>query len=78
MNDLAGSQGIHIDECIQTRAIVLPNGLLVVHERFVELPLLLEDGRQVGVRRRELGKHLQGLQVQPVKEECVLDLATRG
>ena len=54
---------------IASRVIVLPNGLLVVHERLVELPLLLEDGRQVGVRRRELGKHLQGLQVQPVKEE---------
>ena len=55
---------------IASREIVLPNGLLVVHERLVELPLLLEDGRQVGVRRRELGKPLPGLQVQPVKEEC--------
>ena len=49
-----------------------------MHERLVELPLLLEDGGQVGVRRRELGKHLQGLQVQPVMEECVLDSAARG
>ena len=63
---------------IASREIVLPNGLLVVHERLVELPLLLEDGRQVGVRRRELGKHLQGLQVQPVKEECVLDLVVNA
>ena len=42
-----------------------PDCLLVVHERLVELALLLQDGRQVGVRSRKLGKHLQGLQVQP-------------
>ena len=38
-----------------------------MHERLVELPLLLQDGRQVGVRSRKLGEHLQGLQVQPVE-----------
>lgn len=40
------------------------NGLLVVHEGLVELPLLLEDGGQVGVCRGELREHLQGLEVQ--------------
>ena len=38
-----------------------------MHERLVELALLLQDGRQVGVRRRELGEHLQRLQVEPAR-----------
>ena len=39
---------------------------------FVQFSLLLQDGRQVGVGGRELGKHLQRLEVEPRR---VLDVA---
>ena len=47
-----------------------------MHERLVELPLLLEDGREVGVRGGELGEDLEGLQVETrrVLDEALLAL----
>lgn len=42
-----------------------PNGLFVVHERLVQLPLLLQDRGQVGMSSSKLGEHLESLQVQP-------------
>lgn len=40
------------------------DGLFVVHERLIELALLLQNGRQVAVRRSKLREYFQGLQVQ--------------
>ena len=42
----------------------LPNGVLVVHERLVELALLLQHRRQVRVSGRELGEDVERLQVE--------------
>ena len=43
----------------------IPDGFLVVHQSFVQFPLLLQDRSEVRVGGGELREHVQSLQVEP-------------